>query len=139
EAAVARPDRAPFSLALLDLDRFKEVNDTLGHHVGDRLLELVAERIRAVVRPEDLVARLGGDEFAVYLPGVRSDRAAVEVARRVRAALVEPFHLEDVLLELEGSFGLAVFPEHGDDVEEMMRRADVAMYLAKEQHTDIEV
>ena len=137
--AVARPDMARFSVALLDLDRFKEVNDTLGHHVGDRLLELVAQRIQGVLRPQDLVARLGGDEFAVLLPEVALDHNAADVARRVRDALVEPFQLEDVLLELEASIGIALYPDHGQDVEQIMRRADVAMYLAKEQHTGVEV
>ncbi len=137
--AVERVDAPPFALALLDLDRFKEVNDTLGHHVGDRLLQLVAIRIRSVLRPEDLVARLGGDEFAMYLPDIESDRAAADVALRIRAALVEPFQLEDVLLELEASIGISVFPAHGRDVEQLMRRADVAMYLAKEQQTEVEV
>ena len=137
--AVERVDAPPFALALLDLDRFKEVNDTLGHHVGDRLLELVAQRIRGVLRPEDLVARLGGDEFAVYLPDIATDHAAADVALRIRQALVEPFQLEDVLLELEASIGISVFPSHGRDVELLMRRADVAMYLAKELHTDVEV
>jgi diguanylate cyclase (GGDEF)-like protein len=129
----------PFALALLDLDRFKEVNDTLGHHVGDRLLELVAQRIQGVLRPDDVVARLGGDEFAVFLPDVGSDRNAADVAHRVRDALTEPFQLEDVLLELEASIGLSLFPFHGDDVEQLLRCADVAMYLAKEQHTGIEL
>jgi diguanylate cyclase (GGDEF)-like protein len=137
--AVKPPQVAPFALALLDLDRFKEVNDTLGHHVGDQLLQLVAQRIQRVLRPEDLVARLGGDEFALYLPDVGSDRNAAEVAHRVREALVEPFQLEDVLLELEASIGIALYPQHGADVEQLLRRADVAMYLAKEQHTDVEV
>jgi diguanylate cyclase (GGDEF)-like protein len=137
--AVERVDSPPFALALLDLDRFKEVNDTLGHHVGDRLLELVAERIVGVLRPEDLVARLGGDEFAIYLPDVASDRAAADVAMRIRQALIEPFKLEDVLLELEASIGIAVYPAHGRDVELLLRRADVAMYLAKELHTEVEV
>ncbi len=137
--AVERPDIERFSVALLDLDRFKEVNDTLGHHVGDRLLELVAQRIQAVLRPEDLVARLGGDEFAVVMPEVGSGDHVAEVSRRVRDALVEPFNLEEVLLELEASIGVAVYPDHGTDVEQLMRRADVAMYLAKEQHTGVEV
>ena len=137
--AVEQVDAPPFALALLDLDRFKEVNDTLGHHVGDQLLQLVAVRIRGVLRPEDLVARLGGDEFAVYLPDVTGARAAADVAIRIRQALNEPFQLEDVLLELEVSIGIAVFPEHGADVEQLMRRADVAMYVAKEQHTEVEV
>ncbi|MFI5101278.1 MAG: putative bifunctional diguanylate cyclase/phosphodiesterase, partial [Actinomycetes bacterium] len=137
--AVERPDIERFSVALLDLDRFKEVNDTLGHHVGDRLLELVAQRVKGVLRPEDLVARLGGDEFAVVMPEVGSDDNVADVSRRVRDALIEPFNLEEVLLELEASIGIAVYPDHGTDVEQLMRRADVAMYLAKEQHTGVEV
>jgi diguanylate cyclase (GGDEF)-like protein len=132
-------DPEPFSLALLDLDRFKEVNDTLGHHVGDRLLELVALRIQAVLRPEDCVARLGGDEFAIHLPNLGNDRDAAEVAHRVRDALVEPFQLEDVLLELEASIGIALFPAHGAEVDQILRAADVAMYLAKDQHTGVEM
>jgi diguanylate cyclase (GGDEF)-like protein len=126
------------ALFLLDLDRFKEVNDTLGHHVGDRLLELVASRITSAVRPDDTVARLGGDEFAVLLPTVRDVVAAVEVAGRVRSALSAPFHLEGMLLELEGSIGIALSPEHGRDGDELMRGADVAMYIAKEERTGIE-
>jgi diguanylate cyclase (GGDEF)-like protein len=137
--AVDRSDAEPFALALLDLDRFKEVNDTLGHHVGDRLLELVATRIQGILRPGDVVARLGGDEFALFLPNLHDVRTAADVAGRVRDSLVEPFHLEDVLLELEASIGIAVYPVHGEDVEQLLRRADVAMYLAKEQHTDLEV
>jgi diguanylate cyclase (GGDEF)-like protein len=137
--AVEKIDAAAFGLALLDLDRFKEVNDTLGHHVGDQLLELVAVRIRSVLRPEDVVARLGGDEFAVYLPDVSTGRAAADVALRIRQALVEPFQLEEVALELEASIGISLYPEHGRDVEILMRRADVAMYLAKELHTEVEV
>jgi diguanylate cyclase (GGDEF)-like protein len=138
---VSKPAAAdsPFALAILDLDRFKDVNDTLGHHVGDRLLELVAARISGALRPGDMVARLGGDEFALVLPFISDDRSAADVASRVRQALVEPFTLEDVLLELEASIGIAVFPEHGVDVELLMRKADVAMYLAKEHHTGIEV
>jgi len=126
-------------LCLLDLDRFKEVNDTLGHHVGDRLLEMAAHRIKAALRPADVVARLGGDEFAVLLHEVRDQQAAVEVAQRVRLALAEPFHLEGLQLELEASVGVAVFPEDGVDAEHLMRRADVAVYLAKEERTGVEV
>jgi diguanylate cyclase (GGDEF)-like protein len=139
DEAVQRPDVTRFSVALLDLDRFKEVNDTLGHHVGDRLLEMVAQRIQGVLRGEDLVARLGGDEFAVVMPQLANDREAADVSRRVRDALVEPFQLEEVLLELEASIGIALYPEHGTDVEQLMRRADVAMYLAKELHSGVEV
>jgi diguanylate cyclase (GGDEF)-like protein len=126
-------------LFLLDLDRFKEVNDTLGHQMGDRLLEYVAGRIRGALRPEDVVARLGGDEFAVLLPTVPDAAAATEVALRIQAALAEPFRFEGVLLELEASVGIALFPDHGSDVQQLQRSADVAMYLAKDERTGIEV
>ncbi len=126
-------------LFLLDLDRFKEVNDTLGHQMGDRLLEYVARRIKSALRPEDVVARLGGDEFAVLLPSVPDAESATEVALRIQAALAEPFRFEGVLLELEASVGIALFPDHGSDVQQLQRSADVAMYLAKDERTGIEV
>src|SRR6478735_8114598 len=134
----ARRDSSPAALMMLDLDRFKEVNDTLGHQVGDRLLEIVATRIAGAVRPNDTVARLGGDEFAIVLPRVRDVVAAVEVASRIRSALAQPFHLEGMMLELEGSIGMALFPEHGEDAATLMQHADIAMYLAKEERTGIE-
>jgi diguanylate cyclase (GGDEF)-like protein len=126
-------------LFLLDLDRFKEVNDTLGHQMGDRLLEHVATRIRGALRPQDLVARLGGDEFAVLLPSVPDAAAATEVALRIQSALAEPFRFEGVLLELEASVGIALYPDHGADVQQLQRSADVAMYLAKEERSGVEV
>jgi diguanylate cyclase (GGDEF)-like protein len=129
----------PFALFLLDLDRFKEVNDTLGHQTGDRLLEIVAKRIQGALREGDVVGRLGGDEFAVFLPDVTTPHEAVEVAMRVRDALTETFHLDDVLLQLEASIGIALHPKHGAEVGSLMRRADVAMYLAKETRSEIEV
>ncbi|MEO8106266.1 MAG: EAL domain-containing protein [Actinomycetes bacterium] len=127
------------AFCLLDLDRFKEVNDTLGHQVGDRLLAVVAQRIQGALRPNDIVARLGGDEYAILLDPVRGPDAAVEVAQRVRQALTRPFHVEGMLFELEASIGVAVFPEHGEDVDPIVRRSDVAMYLAKEERTGVEL
>jgi diguanylate cyclase (GGDEF)-like protein len=135
----ARRKQTSMAFCLLDLDRFKEVNDTLGHQVGDRLLAVVAQRIQGALRPSDLVARLGGDEFAILLDPVRNADAAVEVAHRVRQALTRPFHVEGMLFELEASVGVSVFPEHGEDVDPIVRRADVAMYLAKEERTGVEV
>lgn len=124
---------------LLDLDRFKEVNDTLGHSAGDQLLEVVARRLLSAVRPDDTVARLGGDEFAVLLPGIERPQDAIEVAGRIRAALAEPFRLEGVLMDVDVSIGIAFAPIHGEEVEPLMRRADVAMYVAKGEQTGIEV
>jgi diguanylate cyclase (GGDEF)-like protein len=129
----------PFALLMLDLDRFKEVNDTLGHHVGDGLLALVSARIRSAVRPDDVVARLGGDEFAVLLPSIHDAGGAREVAERIRRALVEPFATEGVLLEVEASIGVALFPQHGETVDLLMQHADVAMYLAKDARSGAEV
>ncbi|GGV01905.1 GGDEF-domain containing protein [Actinomadura cremea] len=134
----AEPPRRA-GLFLLDLDRFKEVNDTLGHPTGDRLLQLVAHRLTHSVRPGDLVARLGGDEFAVLLPTVRDEDAAREVAARLRAALGEPVRLEGLSFDLEASVGIALFPDHAPDFELLLQRADVAMYNAKESRTGVEV
>ena len=127
------------ALFVLDLDRFKEVNDTLGHHTGDRLLQIVAQRLREAVRPEDTVARLGGDEFAVLLPRVRDEEAALEVARRIGVALAEPFQLEGMLLELEASVGVALAPSTAPTSSSCMRCADIAMYVAKDERTGVEI
>ncbi|MGW2158323.1 putative bifunctional diguanylate cyclase/phosphodiesterase [Nonomuraea sp. NPDC001699] len=126
-------------LFLLDLDRFKEVNDTMGHPVGDRLLQMVAHRLTHSVRPGDVVARLGGDEFAVLLPSIRDANAAREVAARLRAALTEPVRLEGMSFDLDGSVGIALYPDHAPDFELLLQRADVAMYLAKEGRTGVEL
>jgi diguanylate cyclase (GGDEF)-like protein len=135
----SRPAEARVGLFLLDLDRFKEVNDTLGHPTGDRLLQIVAYRLAHSVRPGDLVARLGGDEFAVLLPNVRDAQGAREVAARLRAALSEPVRLEGTSFDLEGSVGIALYPDHAPDFELLLQRADVAMYVAKENRTGVEV
>ena len=135
----ARREGTGLALFLLDLDRFKEVNDTLGHPVGDALLEVVARRLVGAVRPEDTVARLGGDEFAVLLPDIEHPNDAIEVAGRIKMALSEPFHLEGTLLDVDCSIGIALCPQHGDEAEVLMRRADVAMYVAKGEQTGIEV
>ncbi|MEU4225273.1 EAL domain-containing protein [Nonomuraea sp. NPDC026600] len=136
--AEARQDER-VGLFLLDLDRFKEVNDTMGHPVGDRLLQMVAHRLTHSVRPGDVVARLGGDEFAVLLPSIRDAHAAREVAARLRAALREPVRLEGMSFDLDGSVGIALYPDHAPDFELLLQRADVAMYLAKEGRTGVEL
>ena len=134
----AERTEAKLGLFLLDLDRFKDVNDTLGHHVGDELLLHVGERLSSVLRPEDTVARLGGDEFGVLLPSIRDAAAAYEVAERIRTALTQPFVLHDVALDLEASIGIALYPAHATDSDALMQRADVAMYHAKETRSGIE-
>jgi diguanylate cyclase (GGDEF)-like protein len=127
----ARSPTHGVALLMLDLDHFKEINDTLGHPVGDELLQLVASRLANAVRPGDTVARLGGDEFAVVLREADVETAE-EVARRLAAALSEPFRLAEVSLNVEGSVGIALSPDHGDDAESLIRHADVALYAAKE-------
>jgi diguanylate cyclase (GGDEF)-like protein len=127
------------ALCLLDLDRFKEINDTLGHHTGDRLLEIAANRLARAVRPEDTVARLGGDEFAVLLTEVKGPADALEAAERIRALLSEPFHLDGMALQVETSIGVALHPEHTDSVPRLLQLADVAMYQAKEERTGVEL
>jgi diguanylate cyclase len=132
--AIRQSDRdlVPAALLLLDLDRFKEVNDTLGHHYGDQLLLQVGERLRAVLRQVDTVARLGGDEFAVLLPRIETAEGAVTVADKLRAALEAPFVLEGLALEVEASIGVALYPDHAADADELLQRADIAMYAAKQ-------
>ena len=124
---------------ILDLDRFKEVNDTLGHHNGDLLLQEVGGRLRAGLRVADTVARLGGDEFALLLPHIADGAEALELGERIRTVLRRPFTLQGVTLELDASIGIALFPEHGDDVDTLLQRADVAMYLAKDDHSGCEL
>lgn len=121
------------AIALIDLDRFKEVNDNLGHHQGDAVLREVGIRLQRAVRVGDTVARLGGDEFAVIMPGLESIGEADMRVQRVRSQLAAPLVLDDVPLEIGGSFGIAIAPLHGEDSEQLLRRADIAMYRAKRE------
>ncbi len=126
-------DLRPTALLLLDLDRFKDVNDTLGHHHGDLLLMEVAGRLRQGLREVDTVARLGGDEFAVLLPDTDVE-GAVSVAGKLRDALQQPLTLDGIALDLDASFGITIYPDHGSDAAELLQHADVAMYAAKHTH-----
>jgi diguanylate cyclase (GGDEF)-like protein len=125
------------AMLLIDLDRFKEVNDTLGHEYGDALLIEVAERLQAVLRRGDTLARMGGDEFSVLLDGLPDRSAVGELAGRLQEALRRPFALRGVAVELEARIGAALYPEHGTTVGELLQRADVAMYDAKRGHHGI--
>lgn len=126
-------------LMLLDIDRFKDINDSLGHDRGDELLEQVAERLRGALRDDDIVARLGGDEFAILLPDVRSVVNAERLARRVRGLFVPPFMLGELPLHVDTSVGVACLPDHATDPSSLMRTADVAMYAAKHHRTGVSV
>jgi diguanylate cyclase (GGDEF)-like protein/PAS domain S-box-containing protein len=129
----------PLALLLLDLDRFKEINDTLGHAVGDSLLGEVGQILSEPLRKSDTVARLGGDEFAILLPSVSGVAQAREIADRVANILSRPFAVEGITVEVGVSIGVAVYPHHGTDTSELMRGADVAMYVAKRDHVAVSV
>src|SRR3954453_4634108 len=127
------------AVMIVDLDRFKEVNDTLGHHSGDELLREAGDRLTTALRDGDVLSRLGGDEFAVLLPHTESVEAACAVARRLCDALEEPFVLHGLTVHLEASLGIALYPDHGDDVETLIQHADVAMYVAKTSTSSYEL
>jgi diguanylate cyclase (GGDEF)-like protein/PAS domain S-box-containing protein len=133
-AVAGAHQRRTFGLLLLDLDRFKEVNDSLGHHAGDVLLQEVGARLRSAVGPADTVARLGGDEFAILVAD--ADAAAASLAAdRLMEVLGDPVQLEQHEVEVGGSIGIAMYPEHGDNAKALMRHADIAMYRAKRDHS----
>ena len=122
------------ALAIIDLDRFKEVNDTLGHHSGDEVLTKLAQRLADSTRPQDVVARLGGDEFGIVLRDVTN---AEEALRRLRTIIEHEVEVSGLPLSIESSIGFVIAPDDGVDVGELLQHADVAMYFAKAQHTAV--
>ena len=136
--AAAIRSRLPVAVLLIDLDHFKEVNDTLGHGNGDLLLQEVGVRLSEALRSGDTVARLGGDEFAVLLPDITSGATAHSVAESLRAALARPFSVAGVDVSVDASVGIALAPDHGRDAAGLLQRADVAMYTAKTDRSGIE-
>jgi len=127
----ARRNQKMFGVLLLDLDRFKDINDALGHDRGDSLLQEVTARLRGVLRATDTIARLGGDEFAVLTTDAKHPDDVVATAKKILAALEGPFAIADQMVETGASIGTAMYPLHGDDPSTLLRRADVAMYVAK--------
>jgi len=123
------------AVMIMDLDRFKEINDTLGHHNGDLLLQQIAQRLREVAGQDHTIARLGGDEFGVLLADVPDSAVITGFAKRLLEALERPFTLQGLALVVGGSIGIAIFPEHTRDADGLMQRADVAMYVAKAAHS----
>lgn len=119
------------AVLLMDLNKFKVINDTLGHHVGDELLKLVAERLKKVLRAHDYIARLGGDEFAVLLTQYETSDNLLAVLRRLHKAFELPFALEEQQVEVGCSIGVAMYPSHGTNAVDLVKRADVAMYISK--------
>lgn len=128
---LAQRNRQTFSLMALDLDRFKQINDSLGHHAGDLVLQETAERLKSALRGSDTVARMGGDEFALLLPTTGSEEEATVVAKKILALLNEPLSVDGRALGIGASIGIALFPEHGEDASTLVRRSDSAMYAAK--------
>jgi diguanylate cyclase (GGDEF)-like protein len=129
----ARREGTTVGLLLIDLDRFKEINDTFGHQFGDMLLAQVGPRLVAAIREVDTVARLGGDEFAILLPSHTDVAAAVSVADKIRTTLATAFRVENVDFDVEASIGIVISGQHGQDAELLLQRADIAMYVAKTQ------
>jgi diguanylate cyclase (GGDEF)-like protein/PAS domain S-box-containing protein len=129
--ARARRDMERVAMLYLDLDRFKEINDQLGHAAGDQLLCEVTRRLRGCVRESDTVGRLGGDEFAVLLPCITQPEDAMAVAEKIRRELHRPFELDDRQTVISGSIGIALYPDHGDNEDALLKLADDAMYAAK--------
>src|SRR4051794_36014931 len=127
----SRRDGGLAATLIIDLDRFKEVNDTLGHEKGDQLLIDVAERLRETLRDADTVARFHGDEFAVLIPRIEESGQAAEVAHRIAEAMQEPFVLGGVAIHVDMSIGIALSPPDGEDPERLLQRADIAMFEAK--------
>ena len=136
---LAQRQGEPMALMMLDLDRFKQVNDTLGHPLGDRLLQAVAPRLGLPLRRSDTLARIGGDEFAVLLPPPTGAEEACRVAERIIEALAEPFRIDGFVLDLGISIGVALSPEHGQGRDELIQSADAAMYAAKRGQTGFAV
>ncbi len=134
--AQARRDKTRLALMYLDLDKFKPINDNLGHAVGDLVLQEVARRMQGCVRETDTVARIGGDEFVVLLPVIENEQDALRVAEKIRLALNQPFEIAGRSLKISSCTGIATYPEHGATEDALTGNADIAMYFAKESGRD---
>jgi len=129
--SIAEREKSSLALLFIDLDRFKPVNDQYGHDIGDLLLKVVAERIRIQLRKSDSVARIGGDEFVVLLPSIKGEKDALRVAEKIRHALNQPFEITGFTLGISSSTGVAIYPDHAGEEQQLMKHADTAMYHAK--------
>ena len=128
---IARREKRWLVLIMMDLDHFKEVNDTMGHHTGDLLLKEMASRLREILREADTIARLGGDEFGILSLAITDVSATIGLARRIVSTVEKPFEIGGYSFEVGASLGIALYPDHGTDVETLMRHADIALYAAK--------
>jgi diguanylate cyclase (GGDEF)-like protein len=134
--AHARRTQEPLAVMFLDLDRFKHVNDSLGHEYGDQLLVQATQRLQTCLREEDIFARWGGDEFTLCLPNLQSSDDVIKICQRLLAVLRQPFAIADQQLEISGSIGIAIYPQDGDEVQALLRSADTALYRVKEEGRD---
>jgi len=133
EISHAERDRKKIAVLMFDLDHLKQVNDSYGHNVGDLLLQAVSQRLLGLLRKSDTVARMGGDEFLIILPGMSRQQDAVPTVERILAAISRPFKLEGFKVDITTSIGIALFPDHGEEVNQLVKRADFAMYRAKDK------
>lgn len=131
-AKISQPEKWKLAVFLLDLDNFKEINDTFGHGWGDRVLQSVADRLQSCVRKSDSVSRLGGDEFTILLEGIANKEGCTLVANKILHAISQPLELGGQVFQLSTSIGISIYPDHGEDSETLVKHADVAMYRAKQ-------
>ncbi|TDI73440.1 MAG: EAL domain-containing protein [Betaproteobacteria bacterium] len=127
-------ERSKIAILVVDIDRFKDINDTLGHSTGDRVIRQIAQRLRKIIPEPNTVARLGGDEFGIILKKFGTKEDAAEVVHTIKETLQVPLKLEGVRLDIDASIGITLYPEHGKDAQILLQRADVAMYQAKQKH-----
>jgi diguanylate cyclase (GGDEF)-like protein len=137
QLAMAKRHNKKFAVIFLDLDQFKPVNDTLGHQLGDKLLITVAGRLSSLVREIDTVSRFGGDEFAILVSEVNEHQDVTTLAEKILATLNQPFLLDGNTVNVSGSLGIAMYPDHGSDMESILGKADSAMYQAKRSGRNI--
>ena len=136
---VAHNNSHNFAVLMMDIDRFKEINETLGHHQGDRVLRQFANRLMGIVQDTDTVARIGGDEFVIMLPKIATVSAAVGTANNIGIATKTPFALEGLALDVQASIGISFFPTHGPDPDTLLQRAEMAMYITKKEKSGYKV
>jgi len=131
-------NKALFAICIIDLNHFKDINDTLGHHVGDELLLEVSNRLKKALRKSDTIARLGGDEFSLLLPCTDAESAKL-IAEKILQSIAVPLEIDGQQLLISGSLGLALYPNHGNDIHTLMKKADMAMYAAKRTGIGVEI
>jgi diguanylate cyclase (GGDEF)-like protein/PAS domain S-box-containing protein len=131
--AQAKRHQQKIALFMLDLDHFKRINDTFGHHMGDKVLQGVASRLRASIRESDTIARLGGDEFVMLFPELHNDEDAIPIAQRMRQTFHLPFEFDGFRIEITASIGISMYPQDGEDADALLKNADRAMYKVKEK------